>query len=151
MPTAAAWHRRSRRRTASTPAEVVEAEWESLTSRLADLGMPAPPSRTPRQLREFYGREAFLDEDAAEALGRVVQTLERSRYARPSAQALTIEPDAEQVLRAVAVTRRRQDRVRAVVWPASGVAELRSASRRLSWAMQAPARAVRAWTGGPRA
>ena len=65
VPTAAAWHRRSRRRTASNPAEVVEAEWESLTGRLADLGMPAPPSRTPRQLREFYGREAFLDEDAA--------------------------------------------------------------------------------------
>ena len=32
VPTAAAWHRRSRRRTASNPAEVVEAEWESLTA-----------------------------------------------------------------------------------------------------------------------
>jgi transglutaminase-like putative cysteine protease len=145
VPTAAAWHRRSRRRSASTPAEVVEAEWESLTSRLADLGMPAPPSRTPRQLRDFYDREAFLAPDAAEALGRVVQTLERSRYARPSAQALSIEPDAEQVLRAVAVSRRRQDRVRAAVWPDSGVAALRMATGRLSWGVRAPARSVREW------
>jgi hypothetical protein len=151
VPTAAAWQRRSRRRSASTPAEVVEAEWEFLTSRLADLGVPAPPSRTPRQLSEFYGREAFLDDDAAQALGRVLQTLERSRYARPSAQAVSIAPDAQQVLRAVAVTRRRQDRLRAAVWPTSGVDALRSATRRLSWAMQAPARALRAWTGGPRA
>ena len=142
VPTAAAWHRRSRRRTASNPAEVVEAEWESLTGRLADLGMPAPPSRTPRQLREFYGREAFLDEDAAEALGRVVQTLERSRYARPSAQALTIEPDAERVLRAVAVTRRKRDRVRAVLWPGSGVTQVRDIGRGLSLRLQAPGRAL---------
>ena len=145
VPTAAAWSRRSRRRSASTPAEVVEAEWDALTSRLADLGMPAPPSRTPRQLREFYDREAFLGPDAAEALGRVVQTLERSRYARPSAQPLTIRPDADRVLHAVAVSRRRQDRMRAVVWPGSGVAALRAGTGRLSWAAQAPARAVRGW------
>ena len=75
----------------------------------------------------------------------MVQTLERSRYARPSAQPLTIEPDAARVLHAVAVSRRRQDRVRAAVWPGSGVAALRSASARLSWATQAPTRAVRAW------
>ena len=149
MPTAAAWSRRSRRRSATTPAEVVEAEWDSLTSRLADLGMPAPPSRTPRQLREFYDHEAFLAPDAAEALGRVVQTLERSRYARPSAQPLTIEPDAARVLHAVAVSRRRQDRVRAAIWPGSGVAALRSASGRLSWATQAPTRAVRALVAAP--
>ena len=145
VPTAAAWSRRSRRRSASTPAEVVEAEWDSLASRLADLGMPAPPSRTPRQLR-IYDREAFLAPDAAEALGRVVQTLERSRYARPSAQPLTIRPDADRVLHAVAVSRRRQDRVRAAIWPGGGgVAALRSATGQLSWAAQAPARAVRGW------
>ena len=142
VPTAAAWRRRSRRRTAASPAEVVEAEWESLTGRLADLGMPAPPSRTPRQLHEFYGREAFLDEDAAEALGRVVQTLERSRYARPSAQALTIEPDAERVLRAVAVTRRKRDRARAVLWPGSGVTQVRDMGRGLSSRLRAPGRAL---------
>jgi hypothetical protein len=71
-----------------------------------------------------------------------VQTLECSRYARPSEQALTIEPDAERVLRAVAVTRRKRDRVRAVLWPGSGVTQVRDLGRWLSLRLQAPGRAL---------
>ena len=71
-----------------------------------------------------------------------MQTLEHSRYARPSAQALTIEPDAERVLRAVAVTRRKRDRVRAALWPGSGVTQVRDTARGLSLRLQAPGRAL---------
>lgn len=152
VPTAARWRRRRSFVTARTPAQRVEVEWESLTSSLGDLGIAPAPSRTPRQQHAYYDREAFLEGTASQALGRVVQTLERSRYAAPDpVPAPVTEPlsgpvrddlasDSRQVLRAAAANRRRVDRLRASLWPSGGLAQLRSARADLVWRVRAPLR-----------
>ena len=140
VPTAARWRRRRDLIAARTSAERVEVQWELLTSSLGDLGIEPAPSRTPRQLRAYYDREAFLDGEASEALGRVVQTVERSRYAASGPIPEGLAADARQVLRAAAANRRRSDRMRAALWPSGGLAQLRSARADLAWRVRDPLR-----------
>ena len=140
VPTAARWRRRRGLIAARTSAERVEVQWELLTSSLGDLGIAPAPSRTPRQLRAYYDREAFLDGEASEALGRIVQTLERSRYAASGPVPEGLVADARQVLRAAAANRRRSDRLRAALWPSGGLAQLRSARADLAWSVRGPLR-----------
>jgi transglutaminase-like putative cysteine protease len=144
VPTAARWRRRSGLSTARTSAHRVEVQWELLTSSLGDLGIARAPSRTPRQLRVYYEREAFLEGAASEALGRVVQTLERSRYAVSAPVPDGLAADARQVLRAAAATRRRSARFRAALWPSGGLAQLRATREWLAWSVRAPLRDVSA-------
>ncbi len=140
VPTAARWRRRRDLIAARTSAERVEVQWELLTSSLGDLGIEPAPSRTPRQLRAYYDREAFLDGEASEALGRVVQTVERSRYAASGPIPEGLAADARQVLRAAAANRRRSDRMRAALWPSGGLAQLRSVRADLAWRVRDPLR-----------
>jgi transglutaminase-like putative cysteine protease len=128
VPLAARWRRRRSLRGAGTTGQNVEVQWELLTSSLGDLGIPPAPSRTPRQLQAHYDKEASLGEPASQALGRVVQTLERSRYAVSAPPAEGLVADAREVFKAAAANRRGRDRLRAVLWPSSGVAQLRSAT-----------------------
>ena len=144
VPTAALWRRRRRLGAARTAAERIEVQWELLTSSLGDLGITPEPSRTPRQQRAYYDGEAFLDVEASQALGRVVQTLERSRYAQSPPPPHGVGADARHVLRAAAATRRGTDRLRAAMWPSSGIAGLRSARAHLAWRIRTPLRCVRA-------
>ena len=82
-----AWlSRRRARRTARDDAELVEAEWQSLLLRLQDIGFVAPDGATPRQASRRIGHDAYLTPDENDALGRVVTTLERARYARPGGE-----------------------------------------------------------------
>jgi hypothetical protein len=143
VPAAAWWRRRRRLRTAGSPAERVEVEWELLTSSLGDFGIAPAPSRTPRQLRDYYERRGALEGSASEALGRLVQTLERSRYAASPAPAADLSADARQVVRAVASTQRRRDRLRAALWPSSGITQLSSAWAHFAWRVRAPLRTAR--------
>ena len=140
VPAGAAWSRRRRRHGAGDGAALVEAEWVSLTERLADLGMPCPPTQTPRQLHDHYVREAYLDEDGAQALGRVLGTLERARYAPPAVAAGVpdVGADVRRVLHAVAPTRPGWVRLRAMVWPSSGVAQLRRSRAAAGQGLRAP-------------
>ena len=140
VPTAARWRRRRALVTAKTSARRVELQWEVLTSSLADLGIAPAPSATPRQLRAYYDREALLEGAASEALGRVVQTLEYSRYAASAPVSDSLAADTREVLRAAAATRRRSDRLRAALWPGSGLAQLRCARAALAWRLRAPLR-----------
>ena len=144
VPTAARWRRRRELTTARTPGRRVEVQWELLTSSLGDLGIEPAPSRTPRQLRAYYDREAFLEGADSEALGRVVQTLESSRYATSVPVPDGLAADAQQVLRAAAATRRRTDRVRAALWPSGGLTQIRSARADLAWRLRASLRDVSA-------
>ncbi|MDQ5840178.1 MAG: transglutaminase domain-containing protein, partial [Chloroflexota bacterium] len=144
VPTAARWRRRRELIGARTSAQRVEAHWRLLTSSLADLGIPPAPSRTPRQLRAYYDHEALLQGAGSEALGRVVQTLERSRYAASAQVPDGLAADTRQVLRAAAANRRRRDRLRASLWPSGGLAQLRSARADLAWSVRAPLRDVSA-------
>jgi hypothetical protein len=143
VPTAASWRRRRRLRTAGSAAERVEVEWELLTSSLGDFGIAPAPSRTPRQLRDYYDRQGALDGAASEALGRLVQTLERSRYAIPPAPVADLSADARHVVRAVASRQRGRDRLRATLWPSSGITQLSSARAHLAWRVRAPLRSAR--------
>jgi len=136
VPTAARWRRRRDLITARTAAQRVEVQWGFLTSSLSDLGIPPAPSRTPRQLRTYYEKEAFLDAEASAALDRAVQTLERSRYAGAAPAPDGLADDVRQVLRGAAATRRVRDRFRAALWPGRGLAQLRSARANLAWSVR---------------
>jgi transglutaminase-like putative cysteine protease len=140
VPTAALWRRRRSRATSRPGAPRVEVEWELLTSSLGDLGIPPAPSHTPRQVRAYYDREASLEGTSSQALGRVVQTLERSRYAVSPPPIDELSADARQVLRAAAASRAGRYRLRAALWPSSGVTQLRSARASLAWRLRAPLR-----------
>jgi transglutaminase-like putative cysteine protease len=128
VPVAAVWRRRRSLGAATTAAQRVEVEWELLTSSLGDLGISPEPSRTPRQLQAHYAKQASLEGAASQALARVVLTLERSRYGVSPPPVDTLGEDAREVLRAAAANRRGRDRVRAALWPDSGITQLRSAS-----------------------
>jgi transglutaminase-like putative cysteine protease len=136
VPLAARWRRRRDLITARTAAQRVEVQWGFLTSSLSDLGIPPAPSRTPRQLRAYYEQEALLDAEASAALGRAVQTLERSRYAGSAPAPDGLADDVRHVLRGAAATRRASDRLRAALWPSRGLAQLRSARANLAWSIQ---------------
>jgi hypothetical protein len=140
VPTAARWRRRRALVTALTAGQRVEVQWDLLTASLGDLGIAPAPSHTPRQSGAYYDREAFLEGAASEALGRVVQTLEHSRYARSAPVLDGLAADARQVLRAAAATRRRRDRLRATLWPSSGLAQLRSTKAALTERVRGPLR-----------
>ena len=142
VPTAARWRRRRSLAAARTAAQRVEVQWELLTSSLGDLGIAPAPARTPRQQRAYYDREALLEGAASDALGRVVQTLERSRYAASPPAPTDLAPDARQVFRAAAATRRGRNRLRAAWWPSSGIAQLRSVRTGVAWRIRDPLRDV---------
>ncbi len=137
VPTAALWRRRRSLNSAGTAAELVEVRWELLTSSLGDLGIAPEPCRTPRQLRAYYDQEAMLDGSASQALGRVVQTLEHCRYASSPPSLASVRADARHVLRSAGANRRGRDRLRAALWPSSGVTQLLSARARLSERLRA--------------
>lgn len=132
VPTAALWRRRRSLSRAGTTAEQVEVRWALLTSSLGDLGIAREPSRTPRQLRGYYDREAMLDASASQALGRIVQTLEHSRYASSPPSLTGVSADTRHILRSAGSNRRGRDRLRAALWPSSGVTQLISARAHLS-------------------
>jgi len=144
VPLAARWRRRRDLIAARTSAQRVEVEWQFLTSSLRDLGITPDPSRTPRQLRAYYDREAFLVGEASEALGRAVDTLELSRYGPSMPETQGLAADAREVVRAAAATRRVTDRIRAALWPSRGLAAIRAARADLMWGLRAPLRDAKA-------
>ncbi len=113
---------RRRRRRAADAAELAEAQWHQLVSRLGDLGVHPPPGGgTLREWRRHYVREAYLPDDADAALGHVVSTLERSRYARPGAPVDTLGDEIRLVTKAAAAGRPLTRRVHAFFVPTDGV------------------------------
>jgi hypothetical protein len=115
-----------RRRAARDEHELIEVEWDELTSHFRDLGLSPPPGGTLRQWRQHYVASGHLDSDNAEAIGRVTATLERARYARPERtsveQATQLHRDIRSIRRDVAHTRNWRTRVRSFLWPSAGVA-----------------------------
>jgi hypothetical protein len=119
---AGAWsRRRRRRRRAADAAARAEAEWLSLLGRLGDVGIAPPPGATPRQTGQYVREAAYLGDEPEAALGRVVATIERGRYAAPSADLPELRMDARSVWRAAARTRGRGIRLRAALLPSEGV------------------------------
>jgi transglutaminase-like putative cysteine protease len=135
VPLAARTRLRRQRRQAEDERRRMEVEWQAMVERIGDLGVIPPRGSTPRQAGQYYRREAYLEGDESQALRRVVDTLERSRYARPGGVLIDIHRDTHTVVKAVAAVRRRKDRLRATWWPSEGLAEWRdlraAAGRRL--------------------
>ncbi|GAA2742319.1 DUF3488 and transglutaminase-like domain-containing protein [Terrabacter aerolatus] len=135
MPITAWLVRLRRRRAAVTQQDLIEAEWDDLTSHLGDLGILAPDGVTLRQLRERYVGEGHLDEEHATAMRRVTATLEKSRYDRPERttqqEASRLHDDIRSIRRQVGRTRAWPTRVRSFFWPAAGVSFWRSLPQRL--------------------
>jgi transglutaminase-like putative cysteine protease len=122
LPLTAYLVNRRRRSRAATPGELAEAQWDELVSRLGDLGVPPPNGGgTLREWKKHYVREAYLDGQADEAMGHVVATLERSRYARPGAVATELADDVRTVTRSAATNRPWTQRIRAFFVPQDGV------------------------------
>ena len=120
VPLGAWLSRRRARAAARDDAERVEAEWQSLLLRLQDIGFVPPDGATPRQASRQIGHDAYLTPDESDALGRVVTTLERARYARPGAELVDVTDDARTVWRGALSRRRRTDRARALLLPEEG-------------------------------
>ncbi len=136
-----AWLSRRRARAAALDdADRVEAEWQSLLLRLQDIGFVPPDGATPRQASRTIGHDAYLTPDENDALGRVVTTLERARYARPGAELVDVTDDARTVWRGALSRRRRTDRARALLLPEEGKQMWRSLGRSLLfWRRPEPA------------
>ncbi|HET8988368.1 MAG TPA: DUF3488 and transglutaminase-like domain-containing protein [Humibacillus sp.] len=136
MPITAWVLRLRRRRAAVTQQDLIEAEWDDLTSHLGDLGLEAPGGATLRQLRERYVTQGHLDTESATAMGRVTATLEKARYDRPERttpqEAIRLHHDIRSIRRQVGGTRAWKTRVRSFLWPQSGVAFWRGLPDRLA-------------------
>lgn len=118
----AAWLRRRRLRLeARDDAERVEAEWASLISRLGDIGIAPPSGSTPRQAGVRLTHDAILSGDSKAAMGRIVSTVERARYAPPHTEIGDVSSDARTVWKAAVSARQRSDRARAYLFPRDGV------------------------------
>ena len=131
VPMAARSRRRRRLREAPDEARRVEVEWQAMVERIGDLGIVAPRGSTPRQAGRFYSREAYLEGEESQALHRVVDGVERSRYAPPGTVLADVRADTARVVHAVASVRRRKDRLRAAWLPTDGVTEWRDRRERV--------------------
>ncbi|MEI2732739.1 MAG: DUF3488 and transglutaminase-like domain-containing protein [Dermatophilaceae bacterium] len=110
-----------RRRDTGPPPQRIEAQWASLTSRLADLGLRAPTDATLRDAEKYYRSAGHLDEPTGATLAQVVATVERVRYARPgSAPGADLAPAVRRVAHAVARGRSARQRTAAFLRPGEG-------------------------------
>ncbi len=97
LPLLAELDLRRRRARAGTDAQRVEVEWQSLVSRLGDLGIRAPVGSSPRQAAEHYRSRIRLDEQQTQALHTVLTQLETARYAAPGAEVEDVAREASTV------------------------------------------------------
>ncbi|EWT04450.1 transglutaminase [Intrasporangium chromatireducens Q5-1] len=136
MPLTAALARRRRRRRAANQRDLVEADWDELTSHLRDLGIDPPEGGTLRTWRDHVIRDGHLDDTNATAVRRVTATLEKARYDRPERttpeQTQALHEDIRSIRRHVGRTRAMSTRVRAFLWPEAGVSVWRRLSDRFT-------------------
>jgi transglutaminase-like putative cysteine protease len=125
MPLTARWVLRRRRRAAVTQQDLIEVDWDELTSHLQDLGLTPPQGGSLRTWREHYIRDGNLDDANAAAMRRITATLERARYDRPerttAAQTIELRRDIHTVRKQIGRSRAWQTRLRALLWPEAGV------------------------------
>lgn len=130
MPLVGRRYREAGLRSAQNPAERIEGQWTLLTRTLEDLGVDEPPARSPRDMGRHYRKGTVLDSGGEEALGRVTATLERSRYASPSAlsdsEAEQMGSDVRTVVDGVREASPWNIRANAALLPRSGLSGVRA-------------------------
>ncbi len=124
-----------RRRRMTRPveeAEAAESAWRELRDHVIDLRMPWTGSMTPRARERAL--EPMLEGDAAglSALRRLAVTVERARYAATMPADAMPADDARVVMAVISRTAEPGQRIRAWVWPASLIPDLRAGWQRLS-------------------
>ncbi len=123
-----------RRRRMSRPVEAgaaAESAWVELRDHILDLRLPWTGSMTPRARRRSVEPMLEGDPGGLAALARLALTVERSRFATSLPAGTEPASDAREVM---AVISRRADprqRVRARLWPASLLPDLRAGWRRI--------------------
>lgn len=113
--------RHRRRLAAADPTGQVEEHWRELRRRLADLEVEAPATATVRRAGAFYS-EALDDPEAGAAMDRIVEAVERARYASPRHRPVEgdvagVAEDARTVLAAARGRSTRVRRLRARLFP----------------------------------
>ena len=145
VPLAAASRVRRRLRLAGDDGARVEVEWQAMVERIGDLGVVPPRGNTPRQVGQFYRQAAYLEGEEGQALARVIDEVERSRYARPGTTITDIRADTQRVVRAVSAVRRRKDRLRALCWPTDGLVQWREWHERAAAVIRIPGERLASW------
>lgn len=120
VPVAGHLTRRRELLAARDDAERAEVSWQGLLRGVDDLGLEPPIGGTPRQTAAFLRHEAYLGNEPSAALGRLVSSLERARYAPPGTPISATAEDARAVLAAVRATRRTPEKLHALVLPQEG-------------------------------
>lgn len=114
---------------AGSPAEQVEEHWRWTTTRLADLGITAPPAATVRGHARHY-RDALNGVDSE--IDRLIDSAETARYARSphldTDRVTQMQTDSHALLRAAGARTRRRSRLRAALLPSDGLGRPRRRS-----------------------
>ncbi|MGI8576397.1 MAG: transglutaminaseTgpA domain-containing protein [Nocardioidaceae bacterium] len=109
-----------------------ESAWLELRDHLRDLHLPWSGSLTPRAREKAVGPLLGGDQRGLAALRRLADSVERSRYAiAPLAQA-TPAADAQEVMAMISCGVDWPRRIRAIVWPASLIPEIRAGLDKIS-------------------
>ncbi len=112
-------------------ADAAESAWLELRDFIRDLRLPWSGSMTPRARERSVAPLLSGDDEALGALKRLAISVERARYARSLPPGVSPASDAKTVMASLSRSARKGERVRALLWPASLLAELRATWRRL--------------------
>lgn len=123
--------RRSRMTRPLDDAAAAESAWLELRDFIRDLRLPWSGSMTPRARERSVAPLLTDDPEALGALKRLAVSVERARYARSTSPGTTPASDAKTVMGALARRAQTGERMRALLWPASLLADLSAGWTRL--------------------
>jgi hypothetical protein len=119
-------------------ATAAEAAWLELRDFLRDLHLPWSGSMTPRARERSIEPLVGRDADALSALRRLALCVERARYANTAPAEMAPAADAAIVMAAISRRSDKGQRLRALLWPASLLPDLRVAWTRLADGLRRP-------------
>lgn len=112
-------------------ASAVEAAWLELRDTMIDLGLPWTGSLTPRARGRSIQTFLYDDQDGLLALDRLSSCVERARYASSPPADARPGDDAQVVMSALTRVAARGRRIRAALFPASLLPDLRAQTEQL--------------------
>jgi hypothetical protein len=130
--------RRSRLSRPLDSASAAEAAWLELRDFVRDHHLPWSGSMTPRARERSIEPLVGSDSEAVTALRRLASCVEQARYARTPLPGMAPAADASTVMAAISRRTAAGSRVRALLWPASLLPDLRAGWTRLTSRAQRP-------------